>query len=118
VLGPAGCAVLLDRRTWHSRSANVSTMTRKVIWYGYSYRWLRPKDAMTVEHLYANLDPIQRQILGDGTSANGTYDPTDADVPLRGWLHQHYPEAAGPSPHGRSQSRPPAMVRGKNTGRN
>ncbi len=118
VLGPAGCAVLLDRRTWHSRSANVSNMTRKVIWYGYSYRWLRPKDAMTVEHLHARLDPIQRQILGDGTSANGTYDPTDADVPLRTWLREHCPEAAGPSPHGRSQSRPPAMVRGKNTGRN
>jgi ectoine hydroxylase len=93
-------------------------MTRKVIWYGYSYRWLRPKDAMTVEHLYPRLDPIQRQILGDGTSANGTYDPTDADVPLRTWLQEHCPEAAGPSPHGRSQSRPPAMVRGKNTGRN
>jgi ectoine hydroxylase len=115
---PPGSALLLDRRTWHSRSANASDLTRKVIWYGYSYRWLRPKDEMTVAHLYAKLDPIRRQILGATASANGTYDPTDADVPLRTWLQQHDPDAATPSPHGRSQSRPPAMVRGKNLGRN
>lgn len=114
---PAGSAVIIDRRIWHSRSANESEAARKVIWYGYSYRWLRPKDAMTVEHLYPQLSPIQRQILGDGTSANGTYDPTDEDVPLKVWLEEHDPAAATASPHGRSQSRPPAMVRGKNTGR-
>ena len=69
---PAGSAMILDRRTWHSRSANQSDMTRKVIWYGYSYRWLRPKDEMTVEHLFQQLDPIRRQLLGDGLSANAT----------------------------------------------
>jgi len=114
----AGSAVLLDRRTWHSRSANVSDRTRKVIWYGYSYRWLKPKDQMTVRHLYPQLDPIRRQLLGDGESANGVYDPTDADTPLRVWLQEHCPGDAGSSPHGESQSRPPAMVRGSNTGRN
>lgn len=115
---PAGSALLLDRRLWHSRSANSSEFTRKVIWYGYSYRWLRAKDEMTVSHLLPNLDPIRRQILGASTSANGTYDPRDADVPLKTWLQEHDPEAATPSPHGRSQSRPPAMVRGQNLGRN
>ncbi|MEQ8785471.1 MAG: phytanoyl-CoA dioxygenase family protein [Pirellulaceae bacterium] len=113
-----GTAVIIDRRIWHSRSANASDLTRKVIWYGYSYRWLRPKDAMTVSHLYEQLDPIRRQLLGDGRSANGVYDPTDADVPLRGWLREHHEPSACPSPHGESQSRPPAMVRGKNLGRN
>lgn len=113
----AGSAVLIDRRIWHSRSPNESALTRKVIWYGYAYRWLRPKDAMTVEHLYPDLDPIRRQLLGDGTSANGTYDPAEADVPLRAWLREYDPGSAGDSPHGRSQSRPPAMVRGKNSGR-
>ncbi len=115
---PAGGAVLLDRRIWHSRSANTSNATRKVIWFGYSYRWMKPKDQMTVEHLYPSLDPIRRQLLGDAISANGTYDPTDEDVPLRGWLQQYAPEAASASPHGQSHSRPPAMVRGKNLGRN
>lgn len=114
----AGSAVLLDRRIWHSRSANRSPHARKVIWYGYSYRWLRPKDEMTVSHLYSRLTPIQRQILGDGLSANGTYDPQEGDVPLRGWLETNAPEWAGDSPHGGSQSRPPAMVRGQNLGRN
>lgn len=118
VLVSPGSALIIDRRIWHSRSANTSDMTRKVIWYGYSYRWLRPKDAMTVAHLYPQLDPIQRQLLGDTTSANGMYDPTDADVPLRAWLSEHDPSAAGGSPHGHAEARPPAMVRGKNSGRN
>jgi ectoine hydroxylase-related dioxygenase (phytanoyl-CoA dioxygenase family) len=107
----AGTAVLIDRRLWHSRSPNLFTATRKVIWYGYSYRWLRPKDAMTVSHLYPQLDPIRRQILGDGLSANGTYDPSDGDVPLRAWLREHCPEDADRSLHGRAPSRPP-VVRG------
>ena len=61
---PPGSALLLDRRTWHSRSANASDLTRKVIWYGYSYCWLRPKDEMTVAHLLSLVDPVRRQILG------------------------------------------------------
>ncbi|HVC99126.1 MAG TPA: phytanoyl-CoA dioxygenase family protein [Pirellulales bacterium] len=112
-----GSAVLIDRRIWHSRSPNLSDLTRKVVWYGYSYRWLRPKDAMTVEHLYPRLDPIGRQMLGDGLSANGVYDPVDGDVPLRSWLREHCPHDADWSHHGGAQSRPPAMVRGKNLGR-
>lgn len=118
LLAPAGSALLLDRRTWHSRSANESDLTRKVMWLGYSYRWLRPKDEMTVSHLYPRLDPIRRQLLGDGASANGAYDPIPEDVPLRAWLEEHHPPSAASSPHGASQSRPPAMGRGKNTGRN
>lgn len=108
-----GSALILDRRTWHSRSPNLWDQTRKVIWIGYSYRWLRPKDNMRVSHLLAKLDPIRRQLLGDGLTANGTYDPADGDVPLRAWLREHCPEDA----EGRSQSRPPAMVRGMNLGR-
>lgn len=115
-LGPGG-ALIIDRRIWHSRSPNLWNQTRKVVWLGYSYRWLRPKDQMTVSHLYPQLGPIRRQLLGDCPTANGTYDPTDADVPLRTWLREHDPEGAEWSHHGRSQSRPPAMVRGKNLGR-
>lgn len=113
----AGSAVFVDRRIWHSRSANMSELTRKVIWLGYCYRWLKPKDDMTVSHLYPQLDPIQRQLLGDGLSANGVYDPHDGDVPLRSWLQEHCPAEAERTLRGRSQSRPPAMVRGKNAGR-
>ncbi len=113
----AGSAVLLDRRIWHSRSMNTSSLTRKVLWYGYSYRWLKPKDAMTVEHLRPKVDPVKQQLLGGGLSANGVYDPVDGDVPLRDWLEQHAPDDASWTKHARPQSRPPAMVRGKNLGR-
>ncbi len=91
---PPGAAVIIDRRLWHSRSINHSPITRKVLWMGYSYRWLRPKDEMTVEHLYPHLDPIQRQILGDRMSNNGFYAPADDDVPLRSWLSEFCPAAA------------------------
>ncbi|MDP6358468.1 MAG: phytanoyl-CoA dioxygenase family protein [Planctomycetota bacterium] len=103
-----GDALILDRRTWHSRSPNRSDITRKVLWLGYSYRWMMPKDEMTVEHLYSRLDPIRRQLLGDRISRNGVYDPTEADVPLRSWLAEHSPDDALWTRHKRSQSRPPA----------
>ena len=84
-----GTAVLFDRRLWHSASPNYSDITRKVLFYGYGYRWLRPKDDMTVGHLLEGCDPIRRQLLGDGVNANGHYSPTDNDVPLKVWLQEH-----------------------------
>ena len=38
-------------------------MTRKALFYGYGYRWIRPKDEMSVEPLYERCDPIRRQLL-------------------------------------------------------
>ena len=95
---------------------NTSDITRKVLWLGYSYRWMQPKDEMTVEHLLAGAPPVRRQLLGAG-SANSTYDPQDADVPLRAWLQEHRPDDAAWTRHARPQARPPAMVRGANLGR-
>lgn len=116
---PAGTALLLDRRVWHSRSPNFGPHTRKVIWMGYAYRWLRPKDEMTVRQLLETADPVRRQLLGHFPSANGAYDPEDADTPLRSWLQEHAPDDARWSPHhDRPQARPPLYgTRGKNTGR-
>ena len=114
-----GDAVILDRRVWHTRSPNRAGSSRKVIWYGYSYRWMRPKDEMTVAHLYNQLSPVQRQILGDATSANSVYDPRPEDTPLKAWLEKHAPHLATASPHGTSDARPPAGgKRGSNIGRN
>ena len=81
-----GTAVLFDRRLWHSRSPNHSNMTRKALFYGYGYRWIRPKDEMSVEPLYERCDPIRRQLLGAATRNNGRYVPSEEDVPLREWL--------------------------------
>jgi ectoine hydroxylase len=80
----AGSAVVFDRRLWHARGDNVSERTRKVLFYGYTYRWIRPRDdlGLTAAQLAA-VDPVRRQLLGAGTSAIGYWIPTEADVPLR-----------------------------------
>lgn len=95
VLAKPGTAVFFDRRLWHTATPNASEVTRKVLFYGYAYRWIRTKDDMTVEPLWPRCSPIRRQLLGDGVNANGHFTPTDADVPLRVWLRDHRPEDAG-----------------------
>jgi hypothetical protein len=41
---------------------------------------------MTVEHLFPQCDPIQRQLLGASTGGMGYTSPEDKDVPLKVWL--------------------------------
>lgn len=89
-----GDVVLFDRRLWHTASPNASDVTRKVLFTGYGYRWLRTKDDMSVRDLWEGSDPIRRQMLGWGVNCNGFYTPTDDDVPLRVWLRAHSPEEA------------------------
>jgi ectoine hydroxylase len=116
---PAGAALILDRRLWHSRSPNFGPSARKVVWIGYAYRWLRAKDEMSVDQLILHADPVRRQLLGWSTCANSVYDPTEMDVPLRKWLAEHDEANARWSPHHeKAQARPPLYgMRGKNTGR-
>ena len=90
----AGDAIIFDRRLWHAASTNVSNEPRIFITYGYSYRWLRPKSAMDHAELFDGLDPIRRQLLGWSSSANGYFDPTDEDVPLRQWIATRHPDRA------------------------
>jgi ectoine hydroxylase-related dioxygenase (phytanoyl-CoA dioxygenase family) len=94
VLAKPGTAVFFDRRLWHTASPNWSDVTRKVLFYGYGYRWIRTKDDMEVQSLWEQSDPIRRQLLGWTSNCNGYYSPTDTDVPLRGWLREHSPEEA------------------------
>lgn len=91
---PPGAAVIIDRRIWHSRSINHWHETRKMLFMGYSFRWLLPKDDMTVEQLYDGLDPIRGQLLRDNPSNDSTYAPEEGDTPLRDWLAEHYPADA------------------------
>ena len=89
----AGDAVFFDRRLWHASGINFSDVTRKVLFYGYSYRWLRPRDNMTVDHYMSRCDPIRRQLLGEGPSGgHGFTSPKPEDIPLREWIGHH----AGP----------------------
>jgi ectoine hydroxylase len=86
----AGSAVLFDRRMWHRRGINTSDITRRVLFFGYSYRWLRGLDYNNLpEEVLAKCDPIRRQLLGDGVDVKGWWQPTEADVPLKGWLRDH-----------------------------
>ena len=99
VLAKPGTAVIFDRRLWHAASPNWSDVTRKVLFYGYGHRWIRPKDEMTLSGFWADSDPIRKQILGYGTGANGFYSPTPEDVPLRAWLAEHSPAEVGAEKH-------------------
>jgi ectoine hydroxylase len=84
VLLPAGSAVVFDRRLWHARGDNVSKMTRKALFYAYTYRWIRPRDELRLDpELLEAATPTRRQLLGAGTSAIGHWIPTEEDVPLR-----------------------------------
>ena len=75
VLAKPGDAVFFDRRLWHAASPNWSDITRRVLFYGFGYRWLRTKDDMTVDHLWEDSSPIRRQLLGWSVNANGRSRP-------------------------------------------
>ncbi|HVX46146.1 MAG TPA: phytanoyl-CoA dioxygenase family protein [Mycobacteriales bacterium] len=93
VLAEPGTAVFFDRRLWHAASPNWSDVTRKVLFYGYGYRWIRTKDDMSVQDLWPGSSPIRRQLLGYAVNCNGHYSPSEEDVPLREWLKEHSPAA-------------------------
>ena len=83
----AGTAVLFDRRMWHRRGLNTSNTSRKVLFFGYSYRWLRGLDFnLMPQEVLKKCDPIRRQLLGDGVDIKGWWQPTEADVSLRTWI--------------------------------
>ncbi len=92
VLVPPGSAVYFDRRIWHSASANYWEHARKVLFFGYSYRWIRPRDNMTVD--FTEMDPIRQQLFGSATEGGGYSSPKDEDVPLRSWIREHLGEEA------------------------
>ncbi len=96
---PRGGAVFFDRRLWHCGSPNRSTETRKALFYGYSYRWLKPRDDMTVGGYLDKVDPIRRQLLGapGPTGWHGFTSPKDDDVPLKGWITENVGEGAVPA---------------------
>eukprot|EP01052_Picozoa_sp_SAG31_P030808 SAG31_NODE_3196_length_4567_cov_4.393465_2_plen_209_part_00 len=84
-----GTAVLFDRRLWHSRGYNYSDVTRKVIFIGYSYRWMRGLDYNLFEdELLERCSPIRRQLLGDSVNIKGHWQPTEEDVPLKTFLEE------------------------------
>lgn len=94
VLARPGTAVLFDRRLWHMRSENRSSMTRKALFYAYTYRWVRPRDEVRIPpELFGAITPIRAQLLGAGSSTIGHWMPDSDDVPLRAWWESDAGEA-------------------------
>lgn len=90
VCAEPGDAIFFDRRIWHARSDNYSDLTRKVVFFGYTPRWIQARD--DVDTLYRqpwwdDLDPVQQQLLGafqpTGEHSWGHYPQ---QTPLYEWL--------------------------------
>jgi ectoine hydroxylase-related dioxygenase (phytanoyl-CoA dioxygenase family) len=64
VCANAGDAVFFDRRIWHARSNNYSELTRKVAFFGYTYRWVAIRDEAVAPEVAASLNPVQKQLVG------------------------------------------------------
>jgi hypothetical protein len=62
---PPGTAILFRTGLWHCSTPNFSNMTRKVLYYAYTYRWVQSSDYFSQpERLLRKCTPIQRQLLG------------------------------------------------------
>ena len=94
VIARAGDAFIFDRRLWHSRSLNISALTRKIVFIGYTHRWIRPLDETDYRRdaaWFADLSPLRRQLLGDGGDHANFWGVrqdgwVNADIPLRAEL--------------------------------
>ncbi|MGH2808160.1 MAG: phytanoyl-CoA dioxygenase family protein, partial [Actinomycetota bacterium] len=85
---PPGAAVIFDRRLWHSRSDNRSRVTRKVLFLGYTYRWIRARDDYPIDwsaEPFVNMSPLRKQLLGGGEDAMSFWGLRN-DTPLKEML--------------------------------
>jgi ectoine hydroxylase-related dioxygenase (phytanoyl-CoA dioxygenase family) len=82
-----GDAVFFDRRIWHARSNNYSELTRKVAFFGYTYRWIAQRDEAVAPDVVANLTPVRRQLVG-------ALDEGRVHDPIEGGDHAwgHFPD--------------------------
>jgi ectoine hydroxylase len=93
VCAEPGDALLFDRRLWHARSDNYSDVTRKVMFFGYTLRWIAIRDEVADlpnRPWWNQLDPVQRQLLGGiGDGGDHAWGHFPSDVPLYNWLAEH-----------------------------
>jgi ectoine hydroxylase len=79
--------VLFDRRLGHSRTENLSRLTRKAVFLGYTYRWIRPRDDYPIDAGWlGSLPPVRRQLLGAGLDAMSYWGLGKDEAPLQAWL--------------------------------
>jgi ectoine hydroxylase len=71
-----GDAIVFDRRLWHARSDNRSTVTRMATFFGYTYRWIAIRDEVTAapqQDWWHDLTPVQQQLLGQCGDGSGDH---------------------------------------------
>ena len=96
VLLDPGDAFIFDRRLWHSRSTNKSERIRKLMFIGYTYRWIRPLDEAVADQSsdwFRGLTPLQQQLLGHEPDHASFWGITqsgwiDDEIPLRAELKE------------------------------
>jgi ectoine hydroxylase-related dioxygenase (phytanoyl-CoA dioxygenase family) len=84
VLARGGDAVVFDRRVWHMRSPNLCGVTRKALFYAYTFRWVRARDDLDIRaDLLPLITPVRAQLLGYGDSSIDFWMPDRLDLPVR-----------------------------------
>ena len=92
VLAAPGDAFIFENRLFHAVGPNLSSIVRKTIFMGYTYRWLRPLDYVVQPAALEDKvqdDLIRWQLLGFWRSDMAFSLPKDEDVPLRAWWKAH-----------------------------
>ena len=114
ITGKPGDAVLFENRLFHAVGPNLSAITRKTIFMGYSYRWLRPLDFVVqspelLEKVRHNA--VRWQLLGAWETDMAFSLPKDEDVPLRAWYREHGLDKKSPLDEAMDVMRPDDGVR-------
>lgn len=75
---------MFDRRVWHMRGPNASVLTRKALFFAYTFRWVRMRDDLDVHaDLLHLVTPVRGQLLGAGDRAVEFWMPDQIDLPVR-----------------------------------
>lgn len=91
ITAEAGDAVIFQQGVWHASAPNLTDQPRTALYYGYSYRILRPVDYQRMpDELLAVCSPVERQLLGETVTHQGYYVPRDEDVPLKDWYIEQF----------------------------
>jgi ectoine hydroxylase len=87
-----GDVVVFDRRVYHGRTDNYSEITRKVLFVGWTYRWIAAHEDRIIapgHPWWEDLTPIQQQLLGGGKDAISYWGLGGDRFPLRDYLAEH-----------------------------
>lgn len=88
-LEPGDC-LLFENRIWHAGGINLSRETRKVVMFGYGYRWTAPIDyRVQPDALLEKVSPIGWYLLGETMVKTREYQTSGGETRLRPWCEEH-----------------------------